>query len=607
MQVTFWGTRGSIAKPGPSTQRYGGNTSCVEVRGNSGTLIVLDCGTGAHALGLHLVAGEGGPADGHLFISHTHWDHIQGIPFFAPLFAPASRWDIYGPKGLSQSLQATLAGQMEHTYFPITLEQFSATIAYHDLVEGALAIDDAKVIARYLNHPALTLGYRIECDGAILAYCCDHEPHSLAMASGKATLTGMDQRYAEFVAGADLVIHDTQYTAAEYPSRVGWGHSPVEYAVRVCRDAGVKRLALTHYDPLRDDAAVDRILEEVRLRLRADGSPLEVLGAAEGLTLELSGDPRRPAVQASRYFEAKSAVDGYLLTRPVLLRLADEGIAGLLRDAVAAEGRPIRVLAEGEDPVRAFRDENPSLLLVEHSPPAISAVEIARLIRSCEDPGQIRVPIVVVTGGAPPEVGDDGVITEWLVAPFSQSYLRARIRAWVLRAACRWVRARLPDDEGRRLAALRDLAILDTPAEERFDRLTRIAASALNVPIALVSLVDSDRQWFKSCVGLSTRETSREVAFCAHVVHQKKEMMVQDTLLDDRFADNPLVVQAPRIRAYTGMPLLLGDGSCIGTFCVIDVRPREFSDADLGILRDLRDLALEEIMKTRPGQAQPRE
>ena len=577
----------------------------MEVRSNSGTLIVLDCGTGAHALGQHLVAGKGGPANGHLLISHTHWDHIQGIPFFAPLFAPANSWDIYGPKGLSQSLRATLAGQMEHTYFPITLEQFSATIAYHDLVEGALTINDAKVMARYLNHPALTLGYRIECDGASLVYCCDHEPHSVAMASGEATLTGMDQRYADFMAGADLVIHDSQYTAIEYASKVGWGHSPVEYAVRVCRNAGVKRLALTHYDPLRDDAAVDRILEEVRLRLRGDGSSLEVLGAAEGLTLDLAGDPREPAVQTRGYFEAKSAIDVSSLTRPVFLRLADEGITALLRDAVAAEGLPLRVLADGEDLVRAVREESPSLLLVEHSPRAVNGVEIASVIRRCEDPDQIRVPIVVVTGGAQPEVPDDGVVTEWLVAPFRQSYLRAKIRAWVLRAACRWVRARLPDDEVRRLTALRELAILDTPAEERFDRLTRIAAAALNVPIALVSLVDSDRQWFKSCFGLDTRETSREVAFCAHVVQQKKEMMVQDALLDDRFADNPLVAQAPRIRAYAGMPLLLGDGGCIGTFCVVDIRPREFSDTDLAILRDLRDLALEEITRVRASSAGP--
>ena len=204
-----------------------------------------------------------------MLISHTHWDHIQGIPFFAPFFGAGNVWDIYGPKGLSQSLQATLAGQMEHTYFPVTLDEFAAKLRYHDLVEGAFGIGAVGVITRYLNHPALTLGFRIEADGATVAYCCDHEPHAPALASGEAALTGMDRRYADFVAGADLVIHDTQYTASEYPAKIGWGHSPVEYAVRVCRDAGVKRLALTHYDPLRDDAAVDGILEEIQRRYLA--------------------------------------------------------------------------------------------------------------------------------------------------------------------------------------------------------------------------------------------------------------------------------------------------------------------------------------------------
>jgi phosphoribosyl 1,2-cyclic phosphodiesterase len=148
MQVRFWGTRGSIAKPGPSTLRYGGNTSCVELRSESGTLVVFDCGTGAHALGESLVREFGGPTRGHLLISHTHWDHIQGIPFFAPFFQAGSEWDIYGPKGLRERFRDTLAGQMEHTYFPITTDEFAATIRYHDLVEGALNLDDVRVIAR---------------------------------------------------------------------------------------------------------------------------------------------------------------------------------------------------------------------------------------------------------------------------------------------------------------------------------------------------------------------------------------------------------------------------------------------------------------------------
>lgn len=596
MKVRFWGTRGSIAKPGRTTERYGGNTSCVEVRSSSGALIVIDCGTGAHGLGQHLAAEKGGAVNGHLLISHTHWDHIQGLPFFAPLFIRGGHWEIFGPGGLSQSLRATLAGQMEHTYFPITLDQFAAKIVYHDLVEGEFAIEDIRIKARYLNHPALTLGYRLEADGASVVYCCDHEPHSSVMASGETALTGMDQRYADFVAGADLVIHDSQYTAGEYPSKIGWGHSPVEYAVRVCQDNGVKRLALTHHDPLRDDSAIDRILEQVQLRLRNSGAPLEVLGAAEGLVLELAGVPS--SSPATRHFEATAAIDPSVLARPVVLHVTDVETTDRLKQALASEGIPHRVLAGGEPLQEAIDEVSPSLVIIGHNPPQIDGLEIARTIRRDQARALIQVPLVLVTSAAPSAAQGGNARVDWLIAPFSQSYARTKIRSWVLRTACRWVRARTPADEARRLAALQNLAILDTPKEERFDRLTRIAASALDVPIALVTLVDSDRQWFKSCFGLDTRETSREVAFCAHVVHDKREMTVTDTLLDDRFADNPLVLEGPRIRAYTGIPLLLDDGNCIGTFCVIDTRPREFSDIELAMLRDLRDLALEELRRT---------
>ena len=196
MRVEFWGTRGSLAKPGPSTTRYRGNTSCVEVRSARGTLVVIDCGTGSHALAQKLMAqGERG---GHILISHTHWDHIQGIPFFEPLFAPGGEWDIYGPKGLRESLRDALAAQMQYAYFPVTLAQCAAKIRYHDLVKGSSAIGDIKVSARYLNHPALTLGYRLQADGATVVYACDHLPHSRMLAGGNGHIAGEDLRYAQF-------------------------------------------------------------------------------------------------------------------------------------------------------------------------------------------------------------------------------------------------------------------------------------------------------------------------------------------------------------------------------------------------------------------------
>ena len=598
MRIKFWGTRGSFPKPGSTTLRYGGNTSCVELRADSGALIVVDCGTGGHALGQQLIKEKSGAIRAQMLISHTHWDHIQGIPFFAPFFDPGSVWDIYGPKGLSHSLRATLAGQMEHSYFPITLSQFPATLRYHDLVEGAFSIDDVNILTRYLNHPALTLGYRFEADGASLVYCCDHEPHSSALGSGRLPITGVDRRYADFIAGADIVIHDAQYTASQYAeSKIGWGHSTPEYAVRLCRDAGVKRLILSHHDPLRDDTAIDRIIEEIRSGLRAEGSPLEVEAAAEGLAIELRGDAKQTPEKTKPHFLAETSVNISSVTRPVLLHLIDSGIRDVLAEAITIEGIPLRVIADHKKLLSRVLEDPPSLVIIEHDPPRIDGLEIARALRRGEETGKIRVPVVLVAAGNHPVSLESGIATDWLVAPFSLSYARTKVRAWVLRTAIRWIRAEIPADEGSRLNGLRKLAVLDTPPDERFDRLTRIAAAAFAAPIALVSLVDSDRQWFKSCFGLNATETSRDVAFCAHVVQQKEEMVVPDTLQDDRFADNPLVLGDPRIRFYAGVPLLLEDGSCIGTFCIADTRPRELSSAELATLHDLRDLALQELKR----------
>src|SRR6476660_7334315 len=246
MDIRFWGTRGSLAKPGRITLRHGGNTSCVEVRGDDGTLIVLDCGTGAHGLGQALLS-TGPRCDGHLMITHTHWDHIQGFPFFAPLFVPGNTWDIYAPGALGRQLEQTLAGQMEYNYFPVTLAQLPATIRFHDIAEGEFAIGEMRVTTQYLNHPALTLGYRLHSGGNAVVYSVDHEPHApnpAARAEGEPPRHKEDQRHIDFLADSDLVIHDSQYTIAEYPQRTGWGHTPAEWAVDYAVAARAKRLAL---------------------------------------------------------------------------------------------------------------------------------------------------------------------------------------------------------------------------------------------------------------------------------------------------------------------------------------------------------------------------
>jgi phosphoribosyl 1,2-cyclic phosphodiesterase len=296
MRVRFWGTRGSIAKPGPKTLRYGGNTSCVEVRTADGTLAVLDCGTGAHDLGVELEKrGEG--RIGHLLIGHTHWDHIQGFPFFAPLFSAGCRWEVYAPGQRRRQIESILSDQMAYEYSPIDIGALRARMQFHDVKEGSIDIGGIRVSTRYLNHPALALGYRLEADGATLVYVTDHEPyslHPLGAAPGSPPVHHEDRRHVSFLEGADLVIHDAQYTLDEFPERSGWGHTPVERAVDYALLAGARRLALFHHDPRRDDVALDRIDALARERVRDCAGALDVFVAAEGQVLELEAKPARP-------------------------------------------------------------------------------------------------------------------------------------------------------------------------------------------------------------------------------------------------------------------------------------------------------------------------
>jgi phosphoribosyl 1,2-cyclic phosphodiesterase/CheY-like chemotaxis protein len=605
MRIRFWGTRGSIPKPGPATVRYGGNTSCVEVRTASGVLMLLDCGTGAHAFGQALLAEPSGPRRGHVFISHTHWDHIQGLPFLAPLFVPDFEWDIYGPRGLGPSIRETLAGQMQYTYFPITIEQFAAKVRYHDLVEGSLEIDDVRISAHYMNHPALTLGYRIEADGACVVYATDHEPHTPALARGERPAQTADEcQYAAFIEGADLLIHDAQFTLDEYERHRGWGHSPVEFAVDLAIAGRVRRLALFHHDPLRDDAGVDRLVE--RARDRAAGSAVEVFGAAEGLVIDLHADaPARaaPEAMAARVPQAlPSSMDR------VVLMAVDPEPARVLTATVHADGGRLLSAPDPDALLRLVAAEKPSLILLQRRFAGRDAIELCRLIRGF-DGSDATAPVVVIVASRQDELdevaGTRAGVSDWLLWPFKETYARTKMHSWVLRQACRWSPAPLPQDEEQRLLALHSMQVLDTPAEERFDRYTRIAAGLFDVPIALVSLVDRERQWFKSRHGLDATETPRETAFCAHAILARAALQVPDALQDPRFADNPLVTGAPRVRFYAGAPLAAADGSLVGTLCLIDQRARHLDEQQLGLLRDLADLVEAELVNPSGRRREP--
>jgi CheY-like chemotaxis protein len=433
MDVRFWGTRGSVAKPGPSTLRYGGNTSCVEVRSADGTLIVLDCGTGAHGLG-HTLTSSGARCDGHLMITHTHWDHIQGFPFFSPLFTSGNVWDIYAPGGLGRELERTLAGQMEYNYFPITLAQLGATIRYHDLAEGAFTVGDVRVVAQYLNHPALTLGYRLESGGTVVVYSADHEPHApnpAARTDGEPPMHREDQRHVELLAGADLVVHDAQYTVEEYPQKIGWGHTPAEWAVDYAMGAGAKRLALFHHDPHRDDEAVDRLVELCRRRVTAAGSRLEVFAAAEGLEVRLGErDSRSAGIPSPPPPAMKSG------PHTILVADDDPTIVRLLTHTLEHDGFRVVTARDGMSALRLARLEHPALILLDWQMPGADGIEVTRTLRGETDPALRDLPVVLITAQSGAEntaVGFAAGVTDYLTKPFRPAHVRARVQAWLLR------------------------------------------------------------------------------------------------------------------------------------------------------------------------------
>ena len=297
MKIRFWGTRGSIPSPGPRTVRYGGNCSCVEVRTPGGELFIIDAGTGIRELGLSLMGGQ--PVVAHILLSHTHWDHISGFPFFPPAFVPSNTLTIYAARNIDKRLEDVMAGQMEYTYFPVTLGDLPAELNYRELLEETFTIGSARITTHYLNHTSICMGYRIESAGRSLVYVSDHEPYGLALFGadppadriGRGLRDGVvhvgDRRLIEWVSGADLVIQDTQYTPDEYPKKIGWGHGSADYVTDVALMAGVRRLALYHHDPLHDDDTIDQIVDYCRARVAEACASLEVFAAAEGQELVL--------------------------------------------------------------------------------------------------------------------------------------------------------------------------------------------------------------------------------------------------------------------------------------------------------------------------------
>lgn len=278
MKVTLWGTRGSVPSPGPENVRYGGNTACVEVRGADGSLLILDAGSGVRRLGT-VIGPEVRRID--ILLTHLHMDHILGLGFFAPLYQEGLEVHIWGPPSAGHDLGTRLARYyLSRPLFPVRLRDLPCDLKLHDVERGAFAIPGFEVSADLVLHPGPTVGYRIRENGASLAYLPDHEPALGAreFPDGADWTSGL-----ELASGVDLLIHDAQYTVAEYPDHLGWGHSAISHTLAFARTAEVGRLVTFHHDPAHSDADIDCFVEEAQ----AIGLPFPIEGGREGATFQV--------------------------------------------------------------------------------------------------------------------------------------------------------------------------------------------------------------------------------------------------------------------------------------------------------------------------------
>lgn len=302
MKIKFWGVRGSIPAPGAATVKYGGNTPCVELKIND-TMFVLDAGTGIRDLGLDIIER---PKNGtiNLFITHPHWDHIQGLPFFMPAFYGNYQIDIFGYQSKDYNLEQMLTGQMDPQFFPVQMGDMNAMLNFCGLQEGTFYVNDVQIDAMFVNHPGCTMAYRFSYGGKSVVYATDNQPYAGGTTLGSwavdeyfnsaqedvfnsinLSVKDPDQRIVEFSRGADILIHDAHYTPSEFAEKSDWGHSSYEYAAEVAMQAGVNALVLFHHEPEHSDAMVNQIEVETRKLLAGHQQDIQCMAAFEGLEL----------------------------------------------------------------------------------------------------------------------------------------------------------------------------------------------------------------------------------------------------------------------------------------------------------------------------------
>lgn len=279
LTVSFHGVRGSTPSPCAANERYGGNTACVSLQRPGAEPILFDLGTGLRLLGRAWPRDE--PFHGHALVSHLHWDHIQGLPFFEPILRPGSSLDVYGPGTEELTLGEAFDAFMRAPFFPVTVSQLAGTIRFHDVEPGSFFIGDAEVTAALVPHTGPTYGYRVDVAGVSVAYISDHQQPGVDDHSVTDAVVALAR-------DVDLLIHDAQYDTAAFRHKADWGHCTVEYAVDVALAGGARRLAMFHHDPAHGDTRLEELL--VDARHHAGDAPLEILLAREGLELTLQGE-----------------------------------------------------------------------------------------------------------------------------------------------------------------------------------------------------------------------------------------------------------------------------------------------------------------------------
>jgi len=295
MKIKFWGVRGSIPCPGHNTVKYGGNTTCIEIRTDDNELIILDAGTGIFALSQILLREM--PVAANVFITHTHWDHIQGLPFFIPIFIPGNTLRLHGAFDpvSGRGIEHIMEVQLQYSYFPVREAEMKSNIEYETLMpEQSVQVGSATITPTLLNHPVINFGYRIDCNGKSIFFTGDHEPHyniyapeDEGYAEYQALIEDKENSIIEAMRGVDVLIADASYTSAEYPAKKGWGHGTFDTCFGMAKKAGAKIVYCTHHDPTRSDEALEREFEKALAGHSGQGGGTEFRLAREGEEIQL--------------------------------------------------------------------------------------------------------------------------------------------------------------------------------------------------------------------------------------------------------------------------------------------------------------------------------